>query len=141
MLLESRSEVTNLVAKLEQQEQEVDDDDNTTMTEQHPQDIWPKESNSNTTCNSTEQVVHHHYHYHLRNKTKSLPPKEPEVSPCRQLHHQICLLLERLQQTDTRALNRKLRRVFDIFDLSSMSNSIIENILMTEFDWCDTRHA
>ncbi|KAG0860142.1 hypothetical protein G6F16_005906 [Rhizopus arrhizus] len=132
MLLESRSEVTNLVAKLEQQEQEVDDDDNTTMTEQHPQDIWPKESNSNTTCNSTEQVVHHHYHYHLRNKTKSLPPKEPEVSPCRQLHHQICLLLERLQQTDTRALNRKLRRVFDIFDLSSMSNSIIENILMTE---------
>lgn len=133
LLLESRSESMNLLAKLEQEEQDkvvYDDDD--TMTEQ---DIWPKESTSNTTCSSMDPsaVVHHHYHYHVRNKNKSSPlPKEPEISPCRQLYHQICLLQERLQQSDTRALNRKLRRVFDIFDLSSMSNSIIENILITE---------
>ncbi|KAI9250274.1 hypothetical protein BY458DRAFT_493915 [Sporodiniella umbellata] len=133
LLSESRNESMNLLAKMEQEDKDkvvYDDDD--TMTEL---DIWPQESTSNTTCSSTDPsaVVHHHYHYHVRNKRRSSSlPKEPEMSPCRQLYHQACLLQERLQQTETRTINRKLHRVFDIFDLSSMSNSNIESILMTE---------
>lgn len=37
---------------------------------------------------------------------------------------------QRLKQSDTRAMNRKLRRAFDMPELSSMSNSIIENIII-----------
>ncbi|KAI9486674.1 MAG: hypothetical protein EXX96DRAFT_496708 [Benjaminiella poitrasii] len=54
-------------------------------------------------------------------------------------------MLQRLTQTDIRALNRQLRRAFDIFELSSMSNSIIENIitdvenLKTRFFWVEDR--
>ncbi|KAI9261091.1 hypothetical protein BY458DRAFT_516243 [Sporodiniella umbellata] len=50
------------------------------------------------------------------------------------LYHPTGRILQRLQQTDTRALNRKLHRAFDIFDLSSMSNVLIENILKTEVE-------
>jgi hypothetical protein len=50
-------------------------------------------------------------------------------SPFRQLYNQVSMILQRLQQTDIRALNRRLRRAFDILELSNMSNSIIENIV------------
>lgn len=56
------------------------------------------------------------------------------------------MVLQRLQQTDIRALNRRLRRAFDILELSSMSNSIIENIvtdvdgLRTRFLWIEDCH-
>ncbi|GAA5809243.1 hypothetical protein MFLAVUS_002648 [Mucor flavus] len=67
-------------------------------------------------------------------------------SPFRQLYHQVTTVLQRLQQTDIRALNRRLRRAFDILELSSMSNSIIENIvtdvdgLRTRFLWIEESH-
>ncbi|KAI7901709.1 uncharacterized protein BX663DRAFT_102185 [Cokeromyces recurvatus] len=55
------------------------------------------------------------------------------LSPFHQLHHQIVNMLKRINQTETRTLNRQLRRAFDIFELSNMSNSIIENII-TDID-------
>lgn len=39
-------------------------------------------------------------------------------------------VLERLRGSDIRTLNRRLKRAFDITELSSMSNSIIDNIIM-----------
>lgn len=69
------------------------------------------------------------------------------TSPFHQLYNQVTIVLQRLQQTDIRALNRRLRRAFDIFELSSMSNSIIENIvtdvddLRTRFLWIEDCHA
>lgn len=68
-------------------------------------------------------------------------------SPFQQLYNQITNVLQRLQQTDIRTLNRRLRRAFDIFELSSMSNSIIENIitdvdgLRTRFLWIEDFHS
>ncbi|KAF1803972.1 hypothetical protein FB192DRAFT_1278196, partial [Mucor lusitanicus] len=59
-------------------------------------------------------------------------------SPFKQLYSQVFNALQRLQQTDIRALNRRLRRAFDILELSSMSNSIIENIV-TDVDGFRTR--
>ncbi|KAI8875585.1 hypothetical protein K501DRAFT_233480 [Backusella circina FSU 941] len=61
--------------------------------------------------------------------TLSPSPINDTSSPFRQLHVQISVVLQRLKQTDIRALNRRLRRAFDMLELSSMSNSIIENIL------------
>ncbi|KAL0093383.1 hypothetical protein F4703DRAFT_1789818 [Phycomyces blakesleeanus] len=59
---------------------------------------------------------------------RSLEDSEPK-SPYSQLQEHVSQTLQRLIATDIRALNRNLRRTFDIFELSSMSNSIIENIL------------
>lgn len=46
------------------------------------------------------------------------------------LQEHVTQLLDRLRCSDIRALNRRLKRAFDITELSSMSNSIIENIVM-----------
>ncbi|KAI9289813.1 hypothetical protein BC943DRAFT_356756 [Umbelopsis sp. AD052] len=58
----------------------------------------------------------------------------PELSLCKDapyhsLHHLGVHYFERLKATDIRALNRQLRRAFDILEISSMSNSIIDNVL------------
>ncbi|KAF9172022.1 hypothetical protein BGX21_009879 [Mortierella sp. AD011] len=50
-------------------------------------------------------------------------------SPYQLLHTLSMDLLERLTRSDTRELNRRLRRTFDIQALSQMSNSVIENVL------------
>lgn len=50
-------------------------------------------------------------------------------SPYASLHGLGMHLLDRLRGTDIRALNRRLKRAFDILELSGMSNSIIENVL------------
>ncbi|KAM3578328.1 hypothetical protein VKS41_009229 [Umbelopsis sp. WA50703] len=50
-------------------------------------------------------------------------------APYHSLHHLGTHYYERLKATDIRALNRQLRRTFDILELSSMSNSIIDNVL------------
>lgn len=48
---------------------------------------------------------------------------------------------DKISATDTRVLNRRLRRVFDMSELSDMSNSIISSILLdlsefnNQFDW------
>ncbi|KAG0365486.1 hypothetical protein BGZ54_006475 [Gamsiella multidivaricata] len=52
-----------------------------------------------------------------------------EHSPYQLLHTLSSDLLERLARSDTRELNRRLRRTFDIQALSQMSNSVIENVL------------
>ncbi|KAI1315375.1 hypothetical protein EDD11_000934 [Mortierella claussenii] len=52
-----------------------------------------------------------------------------EQSPYQLLHTLSADLLERLARSDTRELNRRLRRTFDIQALSQMSNSVIENVL------------
>ncbi|KAF9983841.1 hypothetical protein BGZ65_001363 [Modicella reniformis] len=50
-------------------------------------------------------------------------------SPYQLLHTLTTDLLERLNRSDTLELNRRLRRTFDMQDLSKMSNSVIENVL------------
>ncbi|RUS15915.1 hypothetical protein BC937DRAFT_91814, partial [Endogone sp. FLAS-F59071] len=50
-------------------------------------------------------------------------------NPYASLHGLGMHLLDRLRGTDIRALNRRLKRAFDILELSGMSNSIIENVL------------
>ncbi|KAI8079595.1 uncharacterized protein B0P05DRAFT_87498 [Gilbertella persicaria] len=48
---------------------------------------------------------------------------------------------DKINATDTRVLNRRLRRVFDMSELSDLSNSILSTILVelsnyrTQFDW------
>ncbi|KAF9911432.1 hypothetical protein EC991_003688 [Linnemannia zychae] len=54
---------------------------------------------------------------------------DQEHSPYQLLHTLSTELLERLSRSDTRELNRRLRRTFDIQALSQMSNSVIENVL------------
>ncbi|KAF9162084.1 hypothetical protein DFQ26_003882 [Actinomortierella ambigua] len=49
--------------------------------------------------------------------------------PYQLLHTLAVELLERLKRSDTRDLNRRLQRTFDIHALSQMSNSVIENVL------------
>lgn len=64
-------------------------------------------------------------------------------APYHSLHHLGTHYYERLKATDIRALNRQLRRTFDILELSSMSNSIIDNVLAdirvlkTRFLWVE----
>lgn len=54
---------------------------------------------------------------------------DQEHRPYQLLHTLSTELLERLTRSDTRELNRRLRRTFDIQALSQMSNSVIENVL------------
>ncbi|RCH81717.1 hypothetical protein CU097_003309 [Rhizopus azygosporus] len=54
------------------------------------------------------------------------------------LQDQVSQIVNRLRGSDIRVLNRKLKRAFDIVELSSMSNSVIENILM-DIDTLDNR--
>ncbi|KAF9540278.1 hypothetical protein EC957_004437 [Mortierella hygrophila] len=54
---------------------------------------------------------------------------DQEHRPYQLLHTLSTELLERLARSDTRELNRRLRRTFDIQALSQMSNSVIENVL------------
>ncbi|KAI7863610.1 hypothetical protein BDF14DRAFT_1350354 [Spinellus fusiger] len=63
---------------------------------------------------------------------------DEQRAPYHELHFYVSQTLQRLVATDIRALNRRLRRTFDIFELSSMSNSIIENILV-DIDALGTR--
>jgi Tfp pilus assembly protein PilV len=59
-------------------------------------------------------------------------------SPFVHLLEHVTHVLERLKNSDIRALNRKLKRAFDITELSSMSNAVIENVLM-DVDTLDSR--
>ncbi|KAI9483514.1 MAG: hypothetical protein EXX96DRAFT_477915 [Benjaminiella poitrasii] len=51
-------------------------------------------------------------------------------SPFTLLQEHATQVLDRLRSSDIRVLNRRLKRAFDIAELSNMSNSIIDNILM-----------
>ncbi|KAL7311040.1 hypothetical protein PS15m_008856 [Mucor circinelloides] len=59
-------------------------------------------------------------------------------SPFILLQEHVTQVLDRLRGSDIRALNRRLKRAFEITELSNMSNSIIDNILM-DVDILDTR--
>ncbi|KAG1121844.1 hypothetical protein G6F61_011611 [Rhizopus arrhizus] len=93
-----------------------DEDDMWTRLEKennNVDDTWSKESSSDTVYDET---------------------------PYYQLYHHVCILLEHLQQTDTRVLYQKLHpRALDLSDLINMSNFMIENILKTEVG--DLSHA
>ncbi|KAG0340972.1 hypothetical protein BG000_010609 [Podila horticola] len=54
---------------------------------------------------------------------------DQEHTPYQLLHTLSTELLERLARSDTREMNRRLKRTFDIQALSQMSNSVIENVL------------
>ncbi|KAI7908058.1 uncharacterized protein BX663DRAFT_18933 [Cokeromyces recurvatus] len=60
----------------------------------------------------------------------AIASSEMTKSPYSLLQEHATQILDRLRGSDIRALNRKLKRAFDITELSSMSNSIIDNILM-----------
>lgn len=57
------------------------------------------------------------------------------------LHSVTQQTFDKISATDTRVLNRRLKRVFDMSELSDLSNSIISNILVdlaefkTQFEW------
>ncbi|RCH84018.1 hypothetical protein CU098_000891, partial [Rhizopus stolonifer] len=59
-------------------------------------------------------------------------------SPYFMLQEHVAQVLDRLRGSDIRTLNRRLKRAFDITELSSMSNAIIDNILM-DVDTLETR--
>ncbi|KAG0329879.1 hypothetical protein BG004_002233 [Podila humilis] len=70
---------------------------------------------------------------------------DQEHSPYQLLHTLSSELLERLARSDTREMNRRLKRTFDIHALSQMSNSVIENVLTDvsnlneRFRWVETQ--
>ncbi|KAI8146255.1 hypothetical protein BJV82DRAFT_410639 [Fennellomyces sp. T-0311] len=73
--------------------------------------------------------------------------EEEEGTPYHLLKSQVTQTLQRLRATDIRALNRRLKRAFDILELSTMSNSIIENVLVdvealrVRFAWIDEQDS
>ncbi|KAF9427023.1 hypothetical protein BGZ94_005646 [Podila epigama] len=70
---------------------------------------------------------------------------DQEHSPYQLLHTLSTELMERLARSDTREMNRRLKRTFDIQALSQMSNSVIENVLTDvsnlgeRFRWVEAR--
>ncbi|KAG2224235.1 hypothetical protein INT45_000264 [Circinella minor] len=75
------------------------------------------------------------------NNEEEQEEEEEQGTPYYQLKQHVTKVLQRLRATDIRALNRRLKRAFDILELSTMSNSIIDNILMDvdtlhiQFSW------
>ncbi|KAI9485132.1 hypothetical protein BDB00DRAFT_878005 [Zychaea mexicana] len=69
--------------------------------------------------------------------------EEQDGTPFHLLKAHVTQTLQRLRATDIRALNRRLKRAFDILELSTMSNSIIDNVLVDvealriRFAWLD----
>ncbi|PHZ14857.1 uncharacterized protein RHIMIDRAFT_235610 [Rhizopus microsporus ATCC 52813] len=70
--------------------------------------------------------------------TRNAPDEAKLRFPFAILQDQVSQIVNRLRGSDIRVLNRKLKRAFDIVELSSMSNSVIENILM-DIDTLDNR--
>ncbi|GES83509.1 hypothetical protein GLOIN_2v777671 [Rhizophagus clarus] len=63
-------------------------------------------------------------------KNNPHPPESPiQQNPYQSLFNIGCCIMDRLKGTDLLALNRRLKRTFDILELSSLSNNLIENIL------------
>lgn len=54
--------------------------------------------------------------------------------------------IDKINATDTRVLNRRLKRVFDMSELSDLSNSLLNNLLVDlsdfkhQFDWVHDYH-
>ncbi|CAB5195211.1 unnamed protein product [Rhizophagus irregularis] len=57
------------------------------------------------------------------------PESPQQQNPYQSLFNIGCSIMDRLKGTDLLALNRRLKRTFDILELSSLSNNLIENIL------------
>ncbi|CAG8448681.1 13566_t:CDS:10 [Ambispora leptoticha] len=57
------------------------------------------------------------------------PPAIIHQSPYQSLFNLVSNLMDRLKGTDILALNRRLKRQFDMSELSNLSNNLIENIL------------
>ncbi|KAI8977872.1 hypothetical protein BDB01DRAFT_287434 [Pilobolus umbonatus] len=78
--------------------------------------------------------------------SRSLSDHRADItSPFSQLRSTVTIALQRLQKTDIRALNRRLKKAFDMLELTSMSNSIIESIvsdlehLKMQFSWMEDK--
>ncbi|KAI9277588.1 hypothetical protein BY458DRAFT_504516 [Sporodiniella umbellata] len=119
----------------------------------------PTVSSSMPTTGAGSPVVHHHYHYYMKNKGEPAEEEEEEVDSLTEnvpersqspeeikypfvfLQDQIRQILNRFQDTNLIVLNRRLKRTFDIVEISRMSNAVIENImgdigaLETHFLW------
>jgi hypothetical protein len=61
--------------------------------------------------------------------SKNNPESPQQQNPYQSLFNIGCCIMDRLKGTDLLALNRRLKRTFDILELSSLSNNLIENIL------------
>ncbi|KAG0169727.1 hypothetical protein DFQ30_003285 [Apophysomyces sp. BC1015] len=72
--------------------------------------------------------------------TSSNSSEDRSKPPYCALESHISQVLARLRATDIRALNRRLHRAFDMLELSNMSNSIIENVLV-DVETLNTRFA
>ncbi|KAI8386990.1 hypothetical protein BD560DRAFT_486544 [Blakeslea trispora] len=107
-------------------------------------------SSSSTQTSTSQESSFHQLDIHEDNeksassvsKTSSpsdaLVSKRNEDTPFAILREYVTQVLDKLRGSDTRTLNRHLRRAFDIQELSSMSNAMIENILL-EADALDAR--
>ncbi|OBZ90261.1 hypothetical protein A0J61_01678 [Choanephora cucurbitarum] len=113
---------------------------------QIPDDM--KSSSSTQTNTSQESSLHQLDMIEVKCKTNSIREspsqsdmslgKRDEDTPFVVLREYVTQLLDKLRGSDTRALNRQLRRAFDIQELSRMSNAMIENILL-EIEALDSR--
>ncbi|KAJ2961886.1 hypothetical protein NQZ79_g2843 [Umbelopsis isabellina] len=102
-----------------------------------PSSWTPKQTEFNDRTLKDVQAIE----YHESSETQGVSLCKD--APYHSLHHLGTHYYERLKATDIRALNRQLRRTFDILELSSMSNSIIDNVLAdirvlkTRFLWVE----
>ncbi|ORX47459.1 hypothetical protein DM01DRAFT_322926 [Hesseltinella vesiculosa] len=87
------------------------------------------------TCQMDDIPCQHHSQHHYT--IPSLPPPVAAARPPSRRHHpysstytRACQLLDRLQGTDVRTLNRRLRQTFDMIQVASMSNTLLESILV-----------
>ncbi|KAJ3047921.1 hypothetical protein HK097_011039 [Rhizophlyctis rosea] len=105
-------------------------DHSTTASEPHHRDSDPS---SNTEHSDQHSSTHNRRSRNLsrNNSTGSMfgSATEPATIYLRTLHKMGDHLFNRLLGTDTVSLNRKIRRTFDLAELSRLSNNVIENIL------------
>ncbi|CAG8448304.1 4972_t:CDS:2 [Diversispora eburnea] len=63
-------------------------------------------------------------------KNAHKPPESPkQQNPYQHLFNQASSIIDRMKDTDLLALNRRLKRTFDILELTNLSNNLIESIL------------
>ncbi|KAI7893548.1 uncharacterized protein EV154DRAFT_501532 [Mucor mucedo] len=79
-------------------------------------------------------------------QSKVIPqPHVTVTDPFQSLHAVTQQTLDKINATDTRVLNRRLKRVFDMSELSDLSNSILSHIsndlkdFQDQFDWVDEK--
>ncbi|KAJ3042718.1 hypothetical protein HDV00_006775 [Rhizophlyctis rosea] len=90
-----------------------------------------RDSDPSSNTEQSDQPTHRRSRLSRNNSTGSMyaSTNEPALIYLRTLHKMGDHLYNRLLGTDTVSLNRKIRRTFDLAELSRLSNNVIENIM------------